>query len=76
MRPQIVTILTFIVGLFGTFSASAQLTSGGTPPPPPPTRTPPPELPLDSAILLLLIAGVIYGVYFTMKKVKNSNSPA
>ena len=75
MRPQIVTILSFFVGLCSTFSASAQLTSGGTPPPPPPT-TPPPELPLDSAIWVLLIAGVVYGVYYTFKKVKDANTPA
>ena len=76
MRPQIVTILSFFVGLFSTYSASAQLTGGGNPPPPPPTTTPPPELPLDSAIWFLLVAGVIYGIYFTVKKVKNSNTPA
>ena len=75
MRPQIVTILTFIVGLFSTSSALAQLSSGGNPPPPPPT-TPPPELPLDGAIWLLLIAGVIYGIYFSIKRSKNSNTPA
>ena len=75
MRPQIVTILTFFVGLFSTYTASAQPTSGGNPPPPPPT-TPPPELPLDSAIWLLLVAGAIYGIYFTLKKVRNSNTLA
>lgn len=75
MRPQIVTILTFIVGLCSSFNASAQLTSGGDPPPPPPT-TPPPELPLDSAIWMLVVAGVVYGIYLTVKKAKNSNTPA
>ncbi len=75
MRPQIVKILTFFVGMCSTYSVSAQLTSGGTPPPPPPT-TPPPELPLDSAIWFLLIAGVVYGVYFTVKKARSANTPA
>ncbi|MFT5102497.1 MAG: hypothetical protein ACI86C_000136 [Candidatus Latescibacterota bacterium] len=73
MRPQSVTILSFSVGLFSAFSAAAQLTGGGNPPPP---TTPPPELPLDSAIWLLLVAGVIYGIYFTVKKVRRSNAPA
>ena len=34
------------------------------PPPPPP---PPPGLPIDSGLLFLLIAGIVYGV----KKLKN-----
>jgi len=74
MRPQSVIILSFVVGLFSAFSAAAQLTGGGNPPPP--TTTPPPELPLDSAIWLLLVAGVIYGIYFTVKKVRRSNASA
>jgi hypothetical protein len=42
--------------------------SADTPPPPPPT--PPPELPLDSGIVLLLLAGLIYGTLVVLKRVR------
>lgn len=34
--------------------------------PPPPMPPPPPGLPVDGPILLLLIAGLIYGIYKTL----------
>jgi hypothetical protein len=40
----------------------------GDPGPPPPTPPPPPELPIDNGLTLLLIAGLIYGVYIMWKK--------
>lgn len=74
MRSQIVTIYTFMLSMLSSFSASAQLTGGGDPPPPP--TTPPPELPIDSAIILLLVLGVLYGIFVAIKKVRATDNPA
>ncbi|MBT8262727.1 MAG: hypothetical protein KJO05_07885 [Bacteroidia bacterium] len=65
MRPQIVAILTIVLSLLNSTVMHAQATS---PPPPPPT--PPPELPLDSGIILLIIAGLIYGCYKVSKNIR------
>lgn len=65
MRPQIVAILTIVLSLLNGTVMHAQV---DTPPPPPPT--PPPELPLDSGMFLLLIAGLIYGSYIVLKRIR------
>ena len=71
MRPQIVAILALVLSLLNSTIMQAQVSGGsGSPPPPPPT--PPPELPLDSGILLLVIAGIGYGSYVAIKKIRLS----
>jgi len=73
MRPQIVIILAQILSLLSSTAMRAQLSQGGgTPPPPPPT--PPPELPLDSGILVLLAAGIIYGGFVAFRRVNLSRN--
>jgi len=69
MRPQIVLILALVLSLLNSTIMQAQLTGGSGPPPPPPP-TPPPELPLDSGILLLIVAGIIYGAYVAYRRMK------
>ncbi len=70
MRPQIVTILTFVLLALSNSAMFAQ--KSGANPPPPPQRTPV-ELPLDNGILLLVIAGIVYGVYAIVMKNKARN---
>lgn len=69
MRPQIVTILTFLLFLMNSITLLGQSSTASSGPPPPPQRTPP-ELPIDSSIYLLVIAGIIYGVYVVLQKKK------
>lgn len=68
MRPQIVkNIFLFTAHFFVYGVAIAQQKA-----PPPPQRTPPPApgLPLDDGILLLLVAGLIFGLYLILKSNK------
>ena len=62
MRPQIVKILTPIL-LFLAVGASAQAKE-----PPAPNRTPGPELSVDSGLIFLVIAGLILGTWFLLKR--------
>ena len=50
---MLVPILIFFIG----FTAMAQEI------PPPPMPPPPPGLPIDNGLIILFIAGLIYGVY-------------
>ena len=49
-----------------------QSSTASSGPPPPPQRTPV-DLPIDSSIYLLLIAGVVYGIYIVAKNKKTSD---
>ena len=69
MRPQIVTILTFALSFLNGAIMLGQSTSADSGPPPPPQRTPP-EMFIDSNILLLVLAGLIYGVYVILRRKK------
>lgn len=69
MRPQIVLILALVLSLLNSTVMLAQTTGGGGVPPPPPP-TPPPEFPLDSGILLLIVAGIIYGSAVAWRRIK------
>ncbi len=75
MRPQIVTILTFLLFSMNSISMLGQSSTASSGPPPPAQRTPP-ELPIDSSVYLLLIAGIVYGIYLITKKKKVSDSPS
>ncbi len=71
MRPQIVLILALVLSLLNSTTMHAQLTGGPGPPPPPASRSDhPPELPLDSEISLLIIAGIIYGFFVVFRRIK------
>jgi hypothetical protein len=72
MRPQIVTILTFALVFFNGVIMLGQSSTAESGPPPPPQRTPP-ELFIDSNILMLVIAGLIYGGYVILRKNKAKN---
>ncbi|MBA3985062.1 MAG: hypothetical protein H0X63_00420 [Flavobacteriales bacterium] len=67
MRPQIVKIVAI---LFITFFVT--ISSWGQRVPPPPQRSdgPPPfpELPIDSGLSLLLILGIVLGLFFVLRK--------
>ncbi|UAB76475.1 hypothetical protein INR78_05655 [Mesoflavibacter sp. SCSIO 43206] len=43
------------------------IVDGGNVPPPPPPPVPPPGLPIDSGIVFLIVAALIYGVYKVIK---------
>lgn len=67
---KVVFLLFFIVSPF-VISSSKGAGMGGTPPPPCGGPFPPCPVPLDSGIVLLLIAGVSYGgkkLYDSTKK--------
>jgi len=67
MRPQIVVILTLVLFFMNSFCMLGQATPA-TSGPPPPNQNFGPELPIDNYILLLVVAGVILGVYFLSKR--------
>ena len=67
MRPQIVTILTFALFVLNSAIMLGQSSSADSGPPPPPQRTPP-ELFIDGNILLLILAGLIYGGFVLVRK--------
>ncbi len=70
---SIKNLLTLCVLLTSVIS-KAQI--GGGNPPPPPLQPPPsgPGLPIDGSILILIIAGLVFGAYFTIKKFRKSNA--
>lgn len=71
MRPQIVKKLTLILCTLMGAPVLAQQFGGASAPPVPDSShlpPPPPELPIDSGLTLLLIAGLVYGTYFMWKK--------
>ena len=59
---------TFASILFVLISFVCSSQTDGTPPPPAPP--PPPGLPIDSALPALLLVALIFGVYKSLKKVK------
>ncbi|MEZ4778064.1 MAG: hypothetical protein R2786_01615 [Flavobacteriaceae bacterium] len=69
MRPQIVTIVAFLLFILNSISMLGQSTTASSGPPPP-SQGRGPELPIDSSIYILLIAGILYGVYILLKKKK------
>ncbi|MDC8005128.1 hypothetical protein POV27_13790 [Aureisphaera galaxeae] len=72
MRPQIVTIATLVLFLVNSTLMLGQSTGKEAGPPPPAQRTPG-ELPIDSGLYILLIAGIIYGVYVLLQRRKAKN---
>ena len=70
MRPQIVTITVTVLFLVNSALMLGQ--SGGDGPPPPAQRTPG-DLPIDNGLYILLVAGIIYGVYFLLQRRKAKN---
>ena len=75
MRPQIVKILTLVLFAFNSTIMLAQ-SKGGDSGPPPPSQNRTPGLPIDNNILILIIIGLLYGVYVTYKnhQAKNTHS--
>jgi hypothetical protein len=80
MQPRIVKNIKIVAPLILFFLASAvalgqpdPISSG--PPAPNMSRTPPElSLPIDSGLLILLIAGLGYGIYSVTKRMKTKNS--
>ncbi|MAO08381.1 MAG: hypothetical protein CL596_06690 [Alteromonas sp.] len=70
MRPQIVTKITALLFFLSSSLMLGQSPSASSSPPPPPQRTPI-ELPIDSSIYLLVIVGVIFGLYYILKLKKS-----
>ena len=79
MRPQIVKnikilALTALCFLISTIMLGQADAGSSGPPAPNMSRTPPDlSLPIDSGLLLLLIAGLGYGIYITVKRMKAKN---
>lgn len=65
MRPQIVKILTIMLFLLNSFYMLGQSSSAKSGPPPPPQRTP--QLPIDTNIYILIVAGILLGIYVVLK---------
>lgn len=74
MRPQIVTILTFMLFLVNGISMLGQTNSAKSGPPPPNSGRGP-LLPIDTDLYLLLFAGIILGLYFILRRAKATNTP-
>jgi hypothetical protein len=69
LTPTLLCFLTSAVML-------GQTGAGGSGPPAParcPGCPPPPDLPIDSGMLFLLIVGLGYGIYITIKRMKAKN---
>ncbi len=73
MRPQIVKILILVLFLVNSITMLGQSLSGSSGPPPPYNRAPP-DAPIDESIVILIIAGLIYGVFIAYKN-KRINTP-
>ncbi len=76
MRPQIVFILSTALSLCSTvlsFGQSMSETKG--PPPPKGGGTRGPQLPIDDNIYILLLLGLLLGIYYIVKKYRSSDSP-
>ena len=67
MRPQIVTFLTLVLFIVNSMPMLGQ-SSGTDSGPPPPAQLTPPELFIDSQILWLAFAGLLYGVFVIVRK--------
>lgn len=65
-------VLFLLISVYGTAQSMMPAASGGVPPPPPPP-VPPPGLPIDNGIIVLIVLGLIYGVYKLVSKGKASN---
>ena len=76
MRPRIVTILILVVSLFNSIVSFGQAVKDSKGPPPPNTQQRGPLLPIDDSIILLLVAGLLLGVYFLVKKYRSKDIPA
>lgn len=70
MRPQIVTILTFAVFFMNSGAMFGQLSDDANPPPPP--QLTPIDAPIDGGIFILIILGIVYGVYALKQRQKRS----
>lgn len=75
MRPQIVNkILTVVLSIVMCTVLNAQHSGNETGPPPPDTggQVRGPELPIDQGLLILLLIGLVYGIY-ALQKTKTTN---
>jgi hypothetical protein len=66
MRSKILTYLCCAVMLLSSVSVFAEKD-----PPPPENQPPPVGLPIDGSLYVLLVVGVVYGVYAISKRVKD-----
>ena len=64
MLTKIIKILILVLVITNSTAILAQERTG----PPPPTNTRGPELPIDDNIIILIVLGILYGVYITYKK--------
>lgn len=65
MRPQIVKNIVLLTAHFFVYGVAIAQQKA----PPPPQRTPPPPgLPIDEGLFLVIIIGIVLGVYFILRK--------
>ncbi|HBY67626.1 MAG: hypothetical protein CMC07_07330 [Flavobacteriaceae bacterium] len=75
MRPRIVFILTIALSLYNSaFGFAQSVKDSKGPPPPNETRTP--GLAIDNDLYILLVVGLLLGVYFIVKKYRSNDIPA
>lgn len=77
MRPRIVKLLTIVYCFIAATPLLSQGHTAGAGPPSPSRRPPgPPELPMpiDDNILILLILGLLYGIYTIVKKSRTTST--
>jgi len=61
-------IVAIILTICGVFAISPVFSQPPPPPPPPPCWPPPCTIPINSGIILLIAAGVLFGAYILYKK--------
>lgn len=79
MRPQIVKYLLLAYAMLSSVVMHAQLAvqdPGSTPPPVPEDGPDPNDLSIDQAILFLLLIGVLFGIYITVRQVVSNRKNA
>jgi hypothetical protein len=67
MRSKFLTYLCFVIMVLASVPVFAKKKG----PPPPQNQPPPVGLPIDGSLYVLLVVGVVYGVYAISKRVKD-----
>jgi len=77
MRSQIVKKIATTTALFLLTGAIMFGQSvGGSSGPPAPTQDRGPQLPIDDHLIILVVAGLLYGAYIAYKNYRVKNTPA
>lgn len=70
LHPMRIALSKFIYLGFVLIFCSVRSWALAPSPPEPPQGTPPPGVPIDSSIVILIIAAIVYALYLTHKKIQ------